>query len=323
MGLHVIVGRGPVGTATAARLLELGEAVRVISRSAGPVPAGAEHVALDASGSDALAAAARGAVAVYNCANPAYHRWATDWPPLSSSLLHAAEVTGAVLVTMGNLYGYGPTDAPMTEDTPLAARTVKGRVRNAMWHEALARHAAGRVRVTEARASDFFGPGVADQGHIARVTPRLLAGKRVQVLGDPDAPHSWTYVPDVARTLVRLATDERAWGRAWHVPTVPPRSQRQMAEAVAAAAGSPPARVGRVPWSMVRMAGLVQPGTRAILELRYQFDRPFVLDSSRYAATFGDSPTAYDEQLAQTAAWWLERRSGDLEVHDDRSVVRG
>ena len=66
-----------------------------------------------------LTAIAGGATALYNCANPPYHRWSTDWPSLAAALLTAAERSGAVLVTMANLYGYGPVDAPMSEDTPL------------------------------------------------------------------------------------------------------------------------------------------------------------------------------------------------------------
>ena len=80
---------------------------------------------------------------MYNCANPPYHRWPELWPPLAAAMLAAAERTGAVLVTMSNLYGYGPVDGPMTEDLPLRPTTAKGRVRAAMWHDALAAHQAG------------------------------------------------------------------------------------------------------------------------------------------------------------------------------------
>jgi hypothetical protein len=68
-----------------------------------------------------VAAAARGAAALYNAVNPAYHRWPTDWPPVAAALLTAAERTGAVLVTMSNLYAYGRPAGPMTPETPLAA----------------------------------------------------------------------------------------------------------------------------------------------------------------------------------------------------------
>ena len=158
MSLHVIVGAGPVGTATARHSRRAGR-TGPARHPAGqrPVDPAIERVAADAADADRLTALTEGAVALYNCANPAYHRWATDWPPLAAALLTTAERTGAVLATVGCLYGYGPVDAPMTEDTPLAATGTKGRVRNRMWTEALAAHRAGRARITEVRGSDYLG----------------------------------------------------------------------------------------------------------------------------------------------------------------------
>ena len=163
MGLHVVVGAGPVGSGTASLLAEAGETVRVVSRGGkGPAAPGIECLAADAGSPGALTAIATGADAIYNCANPPYPRWATDWPPLAAAMLDAAERTGAVLVTASNLYGYGPVDHPLTETDPLAATSTNGRVRAEMWKRALAAHRSGRVRVTEARSSDYFGPGLTD-----------------------------------------------------------------------------------------------------------------------------------------------------------------
>ncbi|MGE3284909.1 MAG: NAD-dependent epimerase/dehydratase family protein [Pseudonocardia sp.] len=308
MGLHVVVGSGAVGSATARLLRAEGHDVRVVSRS-GRGPAEVERIAADAADPERLTALTRGADALYNCANPAYHRWAGDWPPIASALLTAAESTGAVLVTTANLYGYGPVDAPMTEQTPLAATGVKGRVRNAMWRDALAAHEAGRARMTEARASDFYGPGPDDTSHLGRYfTPRLLAGRRPWVMqGDVDAPHSWTFVPDLARTLVTLATDERAWGRAWHVPTAPPVSLRAVAAAMAQVAGLPVPEVQVLPRWGLRAMGLAVPLVRELAEVRHQFDRPFVLDSAAAQQTFGLAPTPFADGVAAHIAFWRGR----------------
>ena len=307
-GLHVIAGKGPVGATTAEVLAAAGHRVRVLSRSGATSTEGIEHVAVDVTDADAVRRAARGADVLYNCLNPEYHRWATDWPPMAASLLDAAEAEGSGYVIMGNLYGYGPVDAPMVESTPLAATGTKGGVRNAMWHDALERQRAGRVRVTEARASDFFGPGVVDGGHLGeRAVPVLLRGRRPRVIGDPSQPHSWTYIPDVAHALARLGTDDRAWGRAWHVPTPPARSAQQMVDGLADAAGVARVRVGRIPWPVVRAAGLAVPFMRELQETRHQFDGPFVLDSTDFTATFGDAPTPLDVQLDETVAWWRRR----------------
>jgi nucleoside-diphosphate-sugar epimerase len=308
MGLHVIVGKGPVGSTTAEELVRRGHEVRVLSRSGGRSTDTVEHRQVDATDAEAVTVAARGAAALYNAVNPAYHRWPTDWPPVAAALLTAAERTGAVLVTMSNLYGYGRPSGPMTTDTPLAATDVKGQVRIRMWRDALAAHEAGRVRATEARAADFVGPQVpAGQSHLGRQIPALRAGRRAWVVGDPDAPRSWGYVPDVAATLATLGTDERAPGRAWHVPSAPPRAQRQALGDLAAAMSSaahpvPPVAVSSVPWPVLRAVGLVVPMMREVVAVRHQFDQEFVIDATATTEALGLTATPWAEVVRATAA---------------------
>ncbi|MFJ6956391.1 NAD-dependent epimerase/dehydratase family protein, partial [Micromonospora aurantiaca (nom. illeg.)] len=293
MALHVIVGAGPVGTATARLLAERGERVRVVTRrGTGPEHPAIERVAADAADADRLAALTEGADALYNCANPQYHTWPTDWPPLAAALLTAAERSGAVLATVGNLYGYGPVDAPMTEATPLAATGVKGRVRNRMWADALAAHRAGRARVTEVRGSDYIGLGGTSLPMM--VLPKVLAGQRVFLPVAWDAPHTWTYVGDVARTLVAAATDPRAWGRAWHVPSAPPMSMRALPDRAAKRAGVPAPRLTRMPYPVLWLGGLADPFAREMRETAHQFAGPFVMDSTAASETFGIEGTPLD-----------------------------
>ncbi|MFD2474434.1 NAD-dependent epimerase/dehydratase family protein [Amycolatopsis silviterrae] len=308
MALQVVIGFGPAGAATAALLAGRGERVRVIGRSPRDDEPGLEHVALDAADQAALVEATKGAAAIYNCASPPYPRWATDWPPLQASICAAAEANDALLVSLGNLYGYGPVDGPLTENLPLAATGTKGRVRALLSEQLHALHDEGRIRMVEVRASDFFGPGVTDGGHLAaRVVPNVLREQKVQVFGDPDAPHSWTYIPDVARTLVAAAREEKAWGRTWHVPTGPPRSARVMVAMLCEAAGVAPVAVQRLSPALLRAGALVSPMLRELREVRYQFDRPYVLDSRAAQECFDITPTKEKDQFAETVIWWRDR----------------
>jgi nucleoside-diphosphate-sugar epimerase len=302
------MGFGPAGAATARLLATQGHTVRVVTRSGRSPEPGIEHVALDAADSGRLTEAVRGADVIYGCAAPPYHRWSTALPPLASALCTAAEATGAVLVMLGNLYGYGPVGTPLTEELPLAANGPKGRVRAEVWDQVRGLHEQGRVRAVEVRASDFFGPGVTDGGHLAaRVVPRLLRGRGVATLGDPDTPHSWTYLPDVAGALVEVAGEERAWGRAWHVPTEPARSVREMVDLLAAESGTGPVTVRRMSPALLGVASAFSPLIRELKEIRYQFDRPFVVDSSAYQASFALPATPLDQQVRETVQWWREQ----------------
>lgn len=300
----MVVGAGATGSATALLLAEKGQRVRVLTRSGtGPDHPAIECLAVDAADPARLTESSRGAVALYNCANPPYHRWGTDWPPLAAALIEAASTNDAVLVTLSNLYGYAAPTRPMHEDDPLNPPSRKGAVRAAMWHEALAAHEAGTVRVTEVRASDFIGPGVGASGHMGdRVVPRVLAGKSVSLLGDVDVAHSWTAIADVARTLVAAGGDPTAWGRPWHVPTAPPCTQRELVHRMCALAGVEPVKVKTLPPALLSVGGVFSKQLRELKEVAYQFERPFVLDSSATEAALDLEPTPLDDTLKATLA---------------------
>lgn len=299
MALHVIIGAGPIGTSAATHLVDAGHRVRMVTRSGnGPDRPGVERIAADVTDVERLCRTADGAAAIYNCANPAgYHQWAALWPPMAAAMLTAAERTGAGLVTMGNLYGYGPVTVPMTEELPLAARTVKGRIRARMWLDALAAHRAGRVRATEARASDYIGAG-AKSLFGDMIAPAIRAGKRVLAPTAFDLAHSVTYTDDAGRLLATLGTDDRSWGRPWHVPTAPPSTMGELARRYARILGLPEPRLATMPVAMLRLGALVNPAARGFLEMRYQFARPFVLDSTAAQETFGLKPTQLDDALS-------------------------
>jgi nucleoside-diphosphate-sugar epimerase len=129
----------------------------------------------------------------------------------------------------------------------------------------------------------------------------------VQLVGDVDQSHSWTAPVDVARTLITVANDPRGWGRAWHVPSNPPRTQRQAVQDLAGAAGVPSPKVSSVPRAVLWGLGLVQPVIRELRETDYQRERPYLLDDSAARSVFGLEPTPWSDLLAQMVAHYRER----------------
>lgn len=302
--LHVVIGAGAVGAGVATRLADAGHRVRLVTRSgSGPRHQGIERVVADASDAASITDIAVGAHAIFNCANPTYSTWATSWPPIQTALIAAAEATGARLVTMGNLYAYGRDTSPMSATDPLDPPSKKGAIRAAMWNEAIEAHRAGRIRTTEVRASDFFGPGVGKVAHLGdRVVPRLLAGKNGSIVGRPDQPHSWSYIGDVCDTLVALANDDRALGRAWHVPTLEPRTVTEMANAICDVAGVDRQKVKQVPGIALRLVGLFSADVRELREIAYQHVLPFEMESAETTEVFGLNATPLDQQIVATIA---------------------
>jgi nucleoside-diphosphate-sugar epimerase len=309
--LHVVFGTGQVGRALAAHLASLGLPVRTVSRHRpSALGGGVDWWPADVTDPEAATDAAKGASAIYQCLNAPYTQWPARFPPLQRGVLAAAERHGALLVSLENLYGYGPTGGrPMTEDMPLAATTVKGRTRAAMTSELLAAAEAGRVRIAIGRASDFFGPGVTEGSMLGeRVFGNALAGRRADFIGHPDLPHSYSYVPDIAAGLATLGTDARAAGQVWHLPGPETVTTRALLDLVAREVGHPVA-VRSVPKLAVRALGLINPMMRELAEMAYEFDQPFVLNTSKYEATFGAAGTPLPAAIAATIAWYRNRPS--------------
>ena len=300
MAQHVIIGAGAVGSATALLLAQRGEQVRIVTRrGSGPEHPGIDRIAADATDAARLTEITTGAAALYNCASPLYHQWFTDWPPLAAAFLTAAERTGAVYAGMSNLYGYGPVDGPITPQLPIAATHPKLRLRAEMWNDALAAHQAGRIRAVEVRGSDYIE---ANSILSAVIGKPVLAGKRAYAPGPLDVLHSWTSVHDCANTLVTVAADESAHGQVWFAPTNPPLTVRQLATRFAEANGAPRAKLTLIPYPVMWISGLFSPLIKELRTTRYQFTRPFVIDSSATTRALGLTPIALDEALRDAAA---------------------
>jgi nucleoside-diphosphate-sugar epimerase len=176
-------------------------------------------------------------------------------------------------------------------------------------------HRAGRIRVTEARASDYIGPGAVSWLTETVLKP-VAAERRAMIPADLDVPHTWTYTTDVARTLIALADNERAWGSAWNVPSEPPISTRDIAARAADLAGLAAPRLSVLPKSMVWLVGLLAPigreNAKTIRELRevsYQRYQALILDSSAASTMFELKPTPLDDVLRETMASYRASRT--------------
>lgn len=307
---HVIFGTGPVGTTLADELLARGKRVRLVNRSGkGEVAPGAELIKGDVMQPDAVRDLSQGAAVVYHCANVAYQDQVAVMPQMQKSILAGVAASGAKLVVMDTLYMYGKTHGQaMSETTPFRATTRKGRMRAQLADEYLKAHRDGKVQVTLGRAADFYGPRVRNSTLGDRVFPQALAGKRLQLMGNVDLPHSYSYIGDVARTLAVLGEHKEAYGRAWHVPVTPAAmSQRTMVQLIGRELGKP-VRILALPKLAIRAFGLFDPFMREFVEMFYQYQEPQIVDASAIAHTFGVTATPVEEAVGNTIDWYRQQQ---------------
>lgn len=313
--LHVILGTGAIGRAIAQELSGQGKTVsrpgsttiRMVNRSGklDEAPTGVELLAADLYDPAQVREITQSAAVVYQSAQPAYDQWVEKFPPLQDSIIEGLTGSGAKLVLVENLYMYGETGgAPLTESTPYNAHTRKGKVRAEMSKAAFAAHAAGKLRVTAGRGSDFFGPWGLNSTMGARAIVPLLRGKPASLIGNIDLPHTYTYVKDFARALVILGERDEADGQIWHVPNDQPRiTQRQMVEMIAEAAGVAP-KCNAMSRFMMILGGLFIPEAKESVEMMYEFEQPFIVDSSKFEQAFEMQATPLKEAIRETVAWY-------------------
>jgi nucleoside-diphosphate-sugar epimerase len=308
--LHVIFGTGPLGMAVMRALTAKGRNVRMVSRSGkADVSAGATLIAADAYNLRDAQEACAGAAVVYQCASPPYHQWPEMFPTLQQNILEGAAKARAKLIVGENLYMYGEvSDRTITEDLPYRAATRKGRVRAQMAEAALAAHRGGKVRVAIGRGSDFFGPGVLESAIGARTILPALQGKKASLVGNIDLPHTYTFINDFGKALATLGEHDNALGQVWHVPNAETLTTREFMTILFREIGKEPT-MGGMGSLMMRIGGLFIRGARETVEMMYEFEKPFVVDSMKFERTFDQHATPLHEAIAHTVEWYRHRFS--------------
>lgn len=306
--LHVIFGAGQVGRPLAERLLAGGSRVRVVRRSDGGVPNGADVARGDTMDPGFCREAAGGATTVYHCMNPPYSAKvrARVIPALMNNLIGAAGAAGARLVVLSNLYALGrPNGRPLHEETILEPCSRKGEIQARAARRLLEAYALGEARGLLAQASDFYGPG-ATQTHLGdEFWPGVLAGGKGRLVVNPDTTHTYHYIPDVVAGLAALGTtpDADVEGQPWMLPCAHAEPTRALIDRFAAHIDRPIELSVLSPRAM-RLMGVVVPIMRELAEMSYQWEEPFVVDDRRFRARFPDlRPTDRDEAAAATVAW--------------------
>ena len=298
----LVLGYGAVGRAVVAQALAEGRHVRIAQRSRpDDLPMAVPFTACDVLDAGSVAAAFRGAAQVVVAIGFAYDGtlWTQVWPRAMANLVAGAESAGARMVFVDNLYMYGPQTAPLREDMPLTGHGQKPAARaevTRIWQAA-----TDRVAIAALRAPDFYGPGVTLSHLGDRAFGAIGRGKAAQLIVPTDTPHDFAYVPDIARAVLCLIdAPDSDFGQAWHMPCAPTTTLRTILAMGAAAIGAEPNLVS-IPFALHRLIGLFVPMLREMREMRFQWDRPYTVDASRFTQRFGFAPTPFAVGAAATA----------------------
>lgn len=306
----IIGATGGVGSETARALLDNGWTVRAMTRNPARAeadfaePGGVEWLKGDAMNQADVVAAAVGASVVVHAANPpGYKNWRGLALPMLESSIAAAKSAGARLVLPGTVYNFGPDTAALVDEAaPQHPVTRKGKIRVAM-EERLREASRQGVSVLIVRAGDFFGPRAGNSWFSQGLVKPGRPLRAVTYPGQREAGHAWAYLPDLARTIVRLldrASDLQAF-EVFHFGGHSFERGVELAEATRRAAGMPEAPIRRFPWFAIYLLSPFIETLREMLEMRYLWQRSLLLDNSKLVRFLGQEPhTPLDEALRTT-----------------------
>jgi nucleoside-diphosphate-sugar epimerase len=309
---YVILGTGPLGLSVMDSLLEHGFTPTLVNRRGQveeSLPDGIDVLKANIMDAGEVARVCRAATVVFHCAQPPYNAWPEQFPPLTQAVLDGVARAGAKLVFGDNLYMYGPQQGrPLREDIPYAATDPKGVTRARVADMLLDAHQRNQVQVALGRGADFYGPRATASTMGEQVFGAAVAGKTVNLVGNIDQPHTYTYISDFGRDLVTLALHEEAFGHVWHIPSAETLSTRDFVDLISAELGAA-VKVRTANHFMLRALGLFMPPLREISTIYYQFDEPFIVEHSKFAAAFGANPTPHRDAIRTTLAWYRRHAS--------------
>ena len=306
--VHTILGAGGVIGSELCSILDARRRVRVVSRNP-PSVNGAERIAADVSDLDQTVRAVAGSSVVYLVVGLKYDVdvWRELWPKIMRNAIEGCKRADASLVFFDNVYMYGRVTGPMTETTPFNPCSRKGEIRARVATALIDEMNAGRIRALIARAADFYGPAARTSVANILVFDPLAKGAKASWLVDDRVAHSFTFTPDAAASVAMLAESDAAWQQTWHLPTAPkPPTGRELVRMVANEF-KVERRLRVLGRGMLGVAGLFNGDVRELREVLYQYDAPYVFDSTKFVSAFGVEPTSYAAGVRQTAAAYQAR----------------
>lgn len=201
--------------------------------------------------------------------------WEKDWPWLLQNVMKACEKYKVKLVFFDNVYAYGLVKGSMTEETPLHPSSKKGKVRKQIQEMIMKEVSKKKLTAVIAKSADYYGPHAKSSLFYIQNIENLLQRKKPLWFGNPKLLHSFTYIPNAARALVKLGMENKADNNVWHIPTAKPLTGDTYMKLIMKAlnTSSDYATVNKV---MLWLFGIINSQARELVEMFYQYDHDYV-----------------------------------------------
>ncbi|WMW80850.1 NAD-dependent epimerase/dehydratase family protein [Undibacterium cyanobacteriorum] len=224
---------------------------------------------------------------IVHALNPDYARWDSLLPPITEAVIQLAQRCGARVLIPGNVYNFG-SELPemLTESTPFVSNTEKARQRIAM-EQRFAEASGQGMTASIIRAGDFIG----GRGTwLDMAIAKSLKKSEFTVMGPQHLPHAWAYLPDLARAFVKVAEHDHqlAAYEVFHYPGIT-ASMNELQAAFQQLLGLP-LQVKTMPWTLLHVVALFSPLMRAVLPMRYLWQRPHRLSGEKLMRLIGPLP---------------------------------
>lgn len=309
--MQTILGAGgAIGTELARALQSYADKVRLVSRNPQKVNPGDELLVADLLDPEQTSLAVKGSEVVYVTAGLPYRTkvWKESWPKLMRNVVEACKEYSCRLVFFDNVYMYDRDKLNgMTEETPVNPSSNKGRIRADVIRIIMDEVEKGELTALIARSADFYGPGVQATSILSEVVIKPLSeGKRAIWMGPVNYKHSFTYTRDAGKATALLGNTSDAWNQIWHLPTASdPYTAKEWIEAVAKEFEVQP-KYFSVPGWMMKASGLFVPLMKELEEMKYQYDRDYVFDSTKFEKRFGILPTPYPDGVKEAVLAYMD-----------------
>ncbi|MES2943606.1 MAG: SDR family oxidoreductase [Pseudomonadota bacterium] len=295
----VLGATGGIGGEVARQLLDAGWKVRALNRGAQSAIKkrdGIDWIKGDAMNRDDVLAAASGCSVIVHAVNPpGYRRWGELVLPMIDNTIAAARAQGATILLPGTVYNFGPDAFPLLhEDSPQNPLTRKGAVRVDL-EQRLQAASRDACRVIVVRAGDFFGPKPGNNWFSQGLLKPQQTVKVVNLPGKHGVGHQWSYLPDVARTMVELLQHRETLQAfaVFHMAGHWDADGTQLAEAICRVLvkrGGARPTLRAFPWWLTALAAPFVPTLRELREMRYLWQTPLGMDNKKLLAVLGHEP---------------------------------